>query len=190
MVNSASPWQHTVIPLDTAISRRADASLNAPFVRLWQAFLSGRVFLALALILLQALNLQLQSISSPLVWLICIVYLILTTVLRLLAGKHLPAPRAALQWLPVIGVDIAVIFSAADFPGGLAQLLRPAGDSHPDFCSPGRPDARVWDHGLYYAADADPHFLALPRRAQRCRSGLLSDRIFFGGLFLRSLSHA
>ncbi len=110
MVNSASPWQHTVIPLDTAISRRADASLNAPFVRLWQAFLSGRVFLALALILLQALNLQLQSISSPLVWLICIVYLILTTVLRLLAGKHLPAPRAALQWLPVIGVDIAVIF--------------------------------------------------------------------------------
>ena len=118
MVNSASPWQHTAIPLDTAISRRADASLNAPFVRLWQAFLSGRVFLALALILLQALNLQLQNISSPLVWLVCIVYLILTTVLRLLAGKHLPAPRAALQWLPVIGVDIAVIFLLQIFQVG------------------------------------------------------------------------
>ena len=52
MVNSASPWQHTAIPLDTAISRRADASLNAPFVRLWQAFLSGRIFQGLALILL------------------------------------------------------------------------------------------------------------------------------------------
>ena len=110
MVNSASPWQHTAIPLDAAISRRADASLNAPFVRLWQAFLSGRVLLALALVLLQTLNLQLQNISTPLVWLVCIVYLALTLIMRLAAARHLPAPRAGMQWLPVIGVDIAVIF--------------------------------------------------------------------------------
>lgn len=115
MVNSASPWQHTAIPLDEAISRRADASLNAPFVRLWQAFLSGRVLLALALVLLQTLNLQLQNISSPLAWLICFTYLTLTVVLRLAAGRHLPAPRAALQWLPVIGVDIAAIFCCRSF---------------------------------------------------------------------------
>ena len=87
MVNSTSPWQHTAIPLDAAISRRADASLNAPFVRLWQAFLSGRVLLALALILLQTLNLQLQNISSPLAWLICFTYLALTVVLRLAAAR-------------------------------------------------------------------------------------------------------
>ena len=118
MVNSASPWQHTAIPLDEAISRRADASLNAPFVRLWQAFLSGRVLLALALVLLQTLNLQLQNISSPLAWLICFTYLTLTVVLRLAAGRHLPAPRAALQWLPVIGVDIAAIFLLQIFQVG------------------------------------------------------------------------
>lgn len=118
MENSASLWQHTAIPLDAAISRRADASLNAPFVRLWQAFLSGRVLLALALVLLQTLNLQLQNISSPLVWLVCFTYLALTVVLRLAAGRHLPAPRAALQWLPVIGVDIAVIFLLQIFQVG------------------------------------------------------------------------
>ena len=110
MENSASPWQHTAIPLDTAISKRADASLNAPFVRLWQAFLSGRVLLALALILLQAMNLQLQNLSSPIIWLICCTYLALTIVLRLTANRNLPAPKDALQWFPVIGVDIAVIF--------------------------------------------------------------------------------
>lgn len=118
MENSASPWQHTAIPLDTAISKRADASLNAPFVRLWQAFLSGRVLLALALILLQAMNLQLQNLSSPIIWLICCTYLALTIVLRLTANRNLPAPKDALQWFPVIGVDIAVIFLLQIFQVG------------------------------------------------------------------------
>jgi two-component system sensor histidine kinase PilS (NtrC family) len=39
-------------------------------------------------------------------------------VLRLAAGRHLPAPRAALQWLPVIGVDIAAIFLLQIFQVG------------------------------------------------------------------------
>ena len=110
MAEPTPTWQHTLIPLESAISRQADASLNAPFVRLWQAFLSGRVLLAFALLLLQTLNLQLQNISSPLVWLTCFSYLALTLVLRLAAARHLPAPEAGMQWLPVIGVDLAVIF--------------------------------------------------------------------------------
>lgn len=110
MAETSPTWQHTLIPLESAISRQADASLNAPFVRLWQAFLSGRVLLAVALLVLQTLNLQFQNISSPLVWLTCICYLALTLVLRLAAARHLPAPEAGMQWLPVIGVDIAVIF--------------------------------------------------------------------------------
>ncbi|MDR2297932.1 MAG: PAS domain-containing protein [Comamonas sp.] len=110
MAEPSSDWQHTLIPLESAINRQADANLKAPFVRLWQAFLSGRVLLAVALLLLQTLNLQLQKISSPLVWLICIVYLALTLIMRLVAGRNLPAPSAGMQWLPVIGVDLAVIF--------------------------------------------------------------------------------
>ena len=43
---------------------------------------------------------------------------LLTVVLRLAAGRHLPAPRAALQWLPVIGVDIAAIFLLQIFQVG------------------------------------------------------------------------
>ena len=110
MAEPHSDWQHTLIPLESAINRHADASLKAPFVRLWQAFLSGRVLLAVALILLQTLNWQLQGISSPLVWLTCSIYLALTIIMRLVATRHMPAPRAGIQWLPVIGVDIAVIF--------------------------------------------------------------------------------
>ena len=110
MAEPSTDWQHTQIPPESAISRQADASLKAPFVRLWQAFLSGRVLLAVAMLLLQTLNLQLQNISTPLVWLVCIVYLALTLIMRLAAARHLPAPRAGMQWLPVIGVDIAVIF--------------------------------------------------------------------------------
>ena len=116
MAEPQSDWQHTLIPLESAISRQADVNLKAPFVRLWQAFLSGRVLLAVALILLQTLNWQLQNISSPLVWLICSTYLALTLVMRLAAASHVPAPQAGMQWLPVIGVDIAVIF--------LLQLLQ------------------------------------------------------------------
>ena len=65
MAEPSSDWQHTLIPLESAINRQADANLKAPFVRLWQAFLSGRVLLAVALLLLQTLHLQLQKISSP-----------------------------------------------------------------------------------------------------------------------------
>ena len=58
MAEPSSDWQHTLIPLESAINRQADANLKAPFVRLWQAFLSGRVLLAVALLLLQTLVLQ------------------------------------------------------------------------------------------------------------------------------------
>ena len=110
MAEPAPLWQHTAIPLEAAISRQADASLNAPFIRLWQAFLSGRILLAMALVLLQTLSQQLQNTGSSLVWLVCLGYLVLTVVLRLTASRHLPAPQAGMQWLPVIGVDIAAIF--------------------------------------------------------------------------------
>ena len=110
MTESLPSWSQTVIPLDVTISRQANATLNAPFVRLWQAFLTGRVLLAAALVLLQVSGIRLQATVTPLIWTVCLSYLALTLVLRWTAGRHLPAPRAGLQWLPVIGVDIAAIF--------------------------------------------------------------------------------
>jgi two-component system sensor histidine kinase PilS (NtrC family) len=110
MTESLPSWSQTVIPLDVTISRQANATLNAPLVRLWQAFLTGRVLLAAALVLLQVSGIRLQATVTPLIWTVCLSYLALTLVLRWTAGRHLPAPRAGLQWLPVIGVDIAAIF--------------------------------------------------------------------------------
>ena len=110
MPDSVPGWSNTAISLESAIGRDAGASLNAPFIRVWHAFLSGRVLLAVALLLLQVLNHQLQNIHAPLTWILCALYLALTLVLRLTASRHLPAPQAGIQWLSVIGVDIAVIF--------------------------------------------------------------------------------
>lgn len=43
---------------------------NAPFVRLWQGFLTGRVLIATALLLLQLALLSVQPGGNPLVWLV------------------------------------------------------------------------------------------------------------------------
>ncbi|CAB5701778.1 Sensor protein ZraS [Delftia tsuruhatensis] len=82
---------------------------NAPFVRLWQGFLTGRVLIAAALLLLQLALLGMQPGSNPLVWLVCLGYLGLTLLLRLTARAQPPSPRAGVHWLPVIGVDIVAI---------------------------------------------------------------------------------
>lgn len=82
---------------------------NAPFVRLWQGFLTGRVLIATALLLLQLALLSVQPGGNPLVWLVCLGYLGLTLLVRLTAREQPPSARAGVHWLPVIGVDIAAI---------------------------------------------------------------------------------
>lgn len=83
---------------------------NMPFTRLWQGFLTGRVLIAAALLVLQLFLLRIPPTGdTPLVWLVCLGYLGLTLLVRMTAGAQPPAPRAGVHWLPVIGVDIAAI---------------------------------------------------------------------------------
>ena len=115
---STGPWRNGAEhagrrPLPAAHHRRGHGAVAArrqrPFVRLWQGFLTGRVLIATALLLLQLALLSVQPGGNPLVWLVCLGYLGLTLLVRLTAREQPPSARAGVHWLPVIGVDIAAI---------------------------------------------------------------------------------
>jgi len=76
--------------------------------RLWHGFLTARLMLALALLMLQGLsNLLTQPISG---WVMGVggVYFGLTLLTRWRATKHPPNPEMGTQWLPTIGLDLLV----------------------------------------------------------------------------------
>ncbi|PJI96235.1 two-component system sensor histidine kinase PilS (NtrC family) [Acidovorax sp. 69] len=90
----------------------ADAFLptvDAPFVRLWRGFLTGRLMVALALLVLQGAGQIINQVTEPAVLAVCVAYLAATVILRVLARRGPPSPGAGPQWLPSIGVDLAAI---------------------------------------------------------------------------------
>ncbi|MBV7455894.1 HAMP domain-containing histidine kinase [Acidovorax sp. sif1233] len=83
--------------------------VEAPFVRLWRGFLTGRVMVALALLVLQGAGQAINQATEPTVLVVCALYLAATTLLRILARHRPPSSGAGPQWLPSIGVDLAAI---------------------------------------------------------------------------------
>ncbi len=78
------------------------------FLRLWHGFLTGRIMVALALVLLQGLTQALnQNVQTP-EWTVCLFYLTATVTARL-GGRRVPSPEAGPQWLPTLGVDLALV---------------------------------------------------------------------------------
>ena len=82
---------------------------ETPFLRLWRGFLTGRVMVALALLLLQGAWLAANQVTEPAVLGVCVVYLLAAAMLRVVARHAPPDPAASLRWLPSIGVDLAAI---------------------------------------------------------------------------------
>ena len=78
------------------------------FLRLWHGFLTGRVLVALALVLLQGLTQALNQNVQSAEWAACLVYLAATLAARVW-GRRVPSPQAGPQWLPTIGVDLLVV---------------------------------------------------------------------------------
>jgi len=87
-------------------------------VRLWNGFLNGRVLVGAVLLVLQGLSLAVQSRNAPLLWAICAGYLAFTLLTRLAGRRAPPPPQIGWHWLPLIGLDIAVVC--------LLQLLQPS----------------------------------------------------------------
>ena len=84
-------------------------TVDAPFLRLWRGFLTGRVMVALALLVLQGVAQAINQAPAPAVLAVCVAYLGAAVLLRILARHALPSPGAGAQWLPSIGVDLAAI---------------------------------------------------------------------------------
>ena len=83
--------------------------VDAPFARLWRGFLTGRVMVALALLVLQGIGQIVNQAPEPVLIMVCLLYLTLTLLLRVLAPHTPPPPNAGAHWLPSIGVDLAAI---------------------------------------------------------------------------------
>ena len=82
---------------------------DAVFLRLWRGFLTGRVMVALTLLVLQVLGQGLGQQAWRVEFWTCLAYLAATLALRWRKSGASPAPQAGAQWLPSIGVDLAVI---------------------------------------------------------------------------------
>lgn len=85
------------------------ATVDAPFVRMWRGFLTGRLMVAFALLVLQAAGQIINQVADPTVLALCVAYLVATVALRVLARQGPPSPGAGPQWLPSIGIDLAAI---------------------------------------------------------------------------------
>lgn len=82
---------------------------DPPFLRLWTSFLAGRVLVAVALLLLQALGFAFNQNAEPLLAGLCTLYLLATVMALAFSRAAPPPPQAGIRWLPTIGVDLAVI---------------------------------------------------------------------------------
>ncbi|WP_422843878.1 two-component system sensor histidine kinase NtrB [Acidovorax sp. M2(2025)] len=82
---------------------------DTPFLRLWRGFLTGRVMVALALVVLQGVGQAVNQAAEPAVLGVCVAYLGATVVLRVLGRNRPPAPHTGPHWLLSIGVDLAAI---------------------------------------------------------------------------------
>lgn len=85
------------------------ATVDAPFVRMWRGFLTGRLMVALALLVLQGAGQVINQVADPTLLTLCVAYLVATVALRVLARQGPPSPGAGPQWLPSIGIDLAAI---------------------------------------------------------------------------------
>ncbi|MCL5742288.1 MAG: PAS domain-containing sensor histidine kinase, partial [Betaproteobacteria bacterium] len=85
------------------------SAADAPFVRMWRGFLTGRVMVALALLFLQGLGQFINLAAEPATLAVCVAYLAVTLAERALAGRAPPPPAAGPRWLAFIGVDLAAV---------------------------------------------------------------------------------
>ena len=139
-------------------------------LRLWNGFLNGRVLVAAVLLALQWLSLT--GAHAPLLWGLCAGYLELTLLMRLAGRRTPPQRQLGWHWLPLIGLDIAVV--------GLLQLLQPTPMNYaPLLALPILMASALGTLLLAFATTAGVTLLLLGWTAWSSRSGLGDSTQYF-----------
>jgi two-component system sensor histidine kinase PilS (NtrC family) len=105
-VREQHTWFDPSHPHATGVPVAAEPESSVGFTRLWAAFMSARLLIALALL---GLHIGLHLLGRPLTaWLLgwCLAYLILTMAARLILRPRGPGRAFDGQWLPTVGVDL------------------------------------------------------------------------------------
>ena len=161
--------------------------------RVWHGFLTARLMLAAAVLLLQLLSQLLTQANTPWVLALDTAYLALTLAARLVAGERPPSPAIGSQWLPTLGLDL-LVFSVLQWtqPGnmnytpllGMPVLMAATlGSLRLTLFTAASATlvllAQAWSLHLHNAADQAPLFL---------QAGLTGTAYFLLGLLVNHLA--
>ena len=97
---------------------------QASFGRLWRAFMTARVLIAVVLLVLQSFIYFLGNTTDRLSIAVCLGYLFATLAVRLLSYPRPPSSVFGLQWLLTIGIDV-LAFMALNFLQSSAIFYTP-----------------------------------------------------------------
>lgn len=97
---------------------------HASFSRLWRAFMTARVLIAVVLLLLQAFIYVLTNTADRWSLAVCLGYLGATLAVRLIAQPRPPSSVFGLQWLLTIGIDV-LAFTTLNFLQSSAIFYTP-----------------------------------------------------------------
>jgi two-component system, NtrC family, sensor histidine kinase PilS len=99
-----------------ALSEPAALTANSAFSRLWRAFMTARLTIAVVLLVLLAILHMVAPSLNVSGWLVglCATYLVATFAVRLFTRPNSPGASFDPQWVPTIGVDL-VAFSTLQF---------------------------------------------------------------------------
>ena len=114
-------------PVDLSLSigtRVSNELKQVSFARLWRAFMTARVLIAVVLLLLQSFIYFLGNIADRLSIAVCIGYLFATVAVRMLSKPRPPSNVFGMQWLLTIGVDV-LAFTALNFLQSSAIFYTP-----------------------------------------------------------------
>jgi two-component system, NtrC family, sensor histidine kinase PilS len=81
---------------------------TAPFTRLWHGFLTARIMVAVAILLLQLLIHSLGQSVGEFFVVVCVVYLVVTVATRIAEHATVPQPGTGPHWISTIGIDLAM----------------------------------------------------------------------------------
>ena len=112
--NSPNSWFSRFGDTNDSLGSVAVEPRQSSFSRVWRAFMTARITIASVLVVLQAFIDAMGNANNSWSITVCVVYLLATVLVRLLAKPKPPGSTFDAQWVLTVGVDV-VVFTALNF---------------------------------------------------------------------------